>query len=176
MEQKSSLVFKIVVIGEELTGKSTLITTFSGFRPNWYLKYPGSSHLIPEFGIRLRKSAIQRKGSKAFSVFYQSAAGFLLIFSLCDRYSFTCLESWFDYFAELRINTVNKLLVVGTKADLAEKREVSFEEVQELLSKYDLNYIELSANDINQVELALGTLINGIVLNYQLEALNSTEP
>lgn len=169
MEKKERIVYKIIVIGEELTGKSTFIRTFLNIHCNWNLKYLETHYFTSEFEIKLSKSAIQRKGSREYSAFYRSAAGFLILFSLSDRYSFTCLESWFDLLSELKINKINKVLIVGTKSDLTNKRQVSFEEVQELLSKYDLNYMELSANDSDQIELALGILINTIIFNSQSE-------
>ena len=58
-------------------------------------------------------------------------------------------------------------MLIGNKADLAEKREVSFEEGQELANFYGIPFLETSAKDTINISETFLTLAKNV-----LEKLN----
>ena len=74
----------------------------------------------------------------------KAADGFLLIFAINDRESFTSLNERLK-----KINKNNKgnipLILVGNKCDLEDKREVNKQEAENFAKKYGAKYYETSA-------------------------------
>jgi len=54
-------------------------------------------------------------------------------------------------------------LLVGNKSDLNENREVQVLEIKELISRYNISYIEVSAKTGDSVKLAFESLTNLII-------------
>ena len=74
------------------------------------------------------------------------AMGVVWCFSICDKYSFDKLEEMLNNYIS-HANPDVPVIMVGTKADLNERREVSFEEAQKFAQNHGLEYIETSAKD-----------------------------
>lgn len=60
-------------------------------------------------------------------------------------------------------------LLVGNKCDLDDKRQVRFEEGQELAKSYGINFIETSAKNSNNIEIAFRDIAKAVLekVNYQ---------
>jgi 50S ribosomal subunit-associated GTPase HflX len=67
-------------------------------------------------------------------------------------------------------------LLVGNKSDLAESRAVNQNEINELISKYSFDYVEISAKTGNFVKTAFETLTKLIMIkNDELSRLNKSK-
>ena len=82
---------------------------------------------------------------------YRNASLGILVYSICSLESFNNLENWIK---QLRIKApLAKIILLGNKIDLKDKREVSYKEGKEICDKYNLEYfMEVSAkNDLKGV-------------------------
>jgi len=70
------------------------------------------------------------------------AHGYLILFDLTNRDSFTHVEKWMDEIKKEGVLSP-KIVLVGTKCDLT--RAVPLEEIQEYCTKNSLSYIEISS-------------------------------
>jgi Ras-related protein Rab-1A len=84
---------------------------------------------------------------------YRGVHGFFVLFDCTDREnSFQRVPKYFEDFNENANDDVPKILV-ATKIDLADQRQVSFEEAKQLADQLGVPYIETSAkNDMNVSE------------------------
>lgn len=147
-QEKSSLSFKIIVIGNSGVGKTCLSLRA--------LKGSFSSDSIPTIGfeflnlmVKLREKVISLQiwdtcGQEAYqsvvSKFYKRAAMAILVYSIDDRNSFENLDTWLK---ELRDNASPevKVALVGNKIDLGSQRVVSKEEALQYKQSRNIDLI-----------------------------------
>jgi len=115
-------------------------------------------------------------GSKICLVaFYRGADSCVLVHDITDAKSFDNLESWMDEFlvhAAPRNADSFPFVVLGNKADLAKKRQVTTAKAQAWCqSKGDIPYYETSAKEALNVEQAFQT----IAKNALQQESNSTK-
>ena len=83
--------------------------------------------------------------SSLITNFYRSSSLDIIVYSIVERNSFTDLDLWVK---ELKFNNSpdNKLILVGNKLDLAEKREIKYEEGKKFAEDYGfIDFFETSA-------------------------------
>jgi GTPase SAR1 family protein len=72
------------------------------------------------------------------------------VFSVAERETFQDLETWLN---EVDRHAENKpIIIVGNKADLVERRQVSFEEANNFAGSKGLLYMEVSAKNHESTE------------------------
>eukprot|EP00350_Pseudokeronopsis_sp_OXSARD2_P011099 CAMPEP_0170557756 /NCGR_PEP_ID=MMETSP0211-20121228/29842_1 /TAXON_ID=311385 /ORGANISM="Pseudokeronopsis sp., Strain OXSARD2" /LENGTH=99 /DNA_ID=CAMNT_0010869059 /DNA_START=150 /DNA_END=449 /DNA_ORIENTATION=- len=84
----------------------------------------------------------------------------MIVFSIDNRRSFDDCLHWIS---EIRINATEKtkIMLIGNKYDLEEKRVISVEEAQDFAKKYDIEYMETSAKtsfNVYEAFKLLGTM------------------
>lgn len=94
------------------------------------------------------------------SAYYRGAVGALLMYDITKYQTFANVEKWFE---ELRNNAESNIVVmlVGNKSDLKPLRAVSQEEATAFAEKHGIAFIETSALDSSNVELAFHKVITG---------------
>lgn len=96
-------------------------------------------------------------GQEAFQAitrtYYKGAVGALLVYDITRRDTFTHLVSWLE---QVKQNCMKDIVVImiGNKKDLESKRQVSYEEGEELARQYRLMFLETSAKTAFNVEEA----------------------
>ena len=70
----------------------------------------------------------------------------LIVYDITDKVTWKRAKEWMDYVRD-EAKGYDKVLVIGSKKDLADKREVSYEEANNECMMYGYNYIETSAKD-----------------------------
>jgi len=95
------------------------------------------------------------------SAYYRGAVGALLVYDIAKRVTFENVERWLK---ELRDHAVPNIVVmlVGNKSDLRHLRAVTTEEAKAFAEKNSLSFIETSALDSTNVELAFLTILKEI--------------
>ena len=79
--------------------------------------------------------------------------GFLLVFAINDKNSFDLIPSKIERIIKVKHDEASPMILVGNKQDLANKREVSYDEAKKLADSWNIEYIETSArNNINCYE------------------------
>jgi len=168
--KKNAAVHKVIVVGAGGTGKSALTLQFmydefvvdheptkaDSYRKN--VTIPGEAE---ESAIDILDTAGQEDYAAIRDNYLRSGEGFLCVFALDDRVSFTEVADFHDQI--LRVHEQGKpMILVGNKADLADSRAVSTEEGRILAQKWGIPYIETSAKTKNNVDKAFFDLMRNI--------------
>ena len=74
----------------------------------------------------------QERFKSISSAFYRGSAGVIVCYDITDRESFDDVANWIAGVESNNSDKSMKLILVGTKADQADRRAVSFEEGQQL--------------------------------------------
>uniref|UniRef100_A0A8C2VFC4 RAB42, member RAS onco family n=1 Tax=Chinchilla lanigera TaxID=34839 RepID=A0A8C2VFC4_CHILA len=115
------------------------------------------------------KTALLRRyvaGTCITRSFYRNVAGVLLVYDVTNRRSFEHIQDWH---AEVLATQGPRVifLLVGHKSDLQSSRCVSLEEAEALAASLGSAFIETSARNDCNVELAFDTLTDAILQALQ---------
>ena len=172
--------FKVVLIGDSGVGKSNLLSRFT--RNEFALD--SKSTIGVEFATKsivadgktikaqIWDTAGQERYRAITSAYYRGAVGALLVYDLTKHATFENVERWLK---ELRDHAEANIVVmlVGNKSDLKPQRAVPTEEAMAMAEQHNLAFIETSALDATNVDLAFETIlieIYRIVTRKTLEA------
>ena len=94
------------------------------------------------------------------SAYYRGAVGALLAYDITNAKSFDNVKLWLR---ELKTYAKNDIVImlVGNKVDLVENREVKKEDAAKFAQENHLAFIETSALDGHNVDLAFERVIQG---------------
>ena len=163
---------KIVFLGNNSTGKSSLILRFlyDKFydRPtntDFYFK-------IMEINNKIIKAQIcEEYAPRHFSIRecdYKKTHGAIIIYDITDINSFENAKYWIELIKKIsKVKT--EYILVGNKCDDEPKRKVKVEEGKNLADEYGIKFFECSAKDNINVDEIFYLLLNDIVENFEKE-------
>jgi len=171
--------FKVVLIGDSGVGKSNLLSRFTRNEFNLESK----STIGVEFATRsiqcdsktikaqIWDTAGQERYRAITSAYYRGAVGALLVYDISKAVSYENVERWLN---ELRDHADSNIVImlVGNKSDLRHLRAVQTEQAAAFAEKHGLSFIETSALDSTNVELAFQRILTEI---YHIVAVNKLE-
>ena len=173
-ELKTDLTIKIIVLGSSEVGKTCILNRYfnNEFKEN-SLSTIGIDFQTKFFKFEDKKikanytdTAGQEK-FRAISVNYlKGTNGVILVFDLTNRESFDLLDSWMDELKNNNKMDISKVLI-GNKADLADKIEVPKEEIENFTKKVNCEYFECSAKTGQNVSEALDEIAKITFLNMK---------
>ena len=164
---------KIMVLGESMVGKTSLITRYTDD------KFGG--RYLCTVGIDFQKKKIEKNGKRVLlqiwdtagqerfrnvtKNYFQASQGFVLAYDINSKESFEKVQYWVE---EIKSNAEEKIkcILIGTKCDL-DKREVSEEEGQNLGQKYGYKFLETSAKENININETFETLVSEIMDNFK---------
>jgi len=161
--------FKVVLIGDSGVGKSNLLSRFTRNQFNLESK----STIGVEFATRSIKcdektikaqiwdTAGQERYRAITSAYYRGAVGALLVYDISKAQTYENVERWLN---ELRDHADSNIVImlVGNKSDLRHLRAVPAEQAAALAERHNLSFIETSALDSTNVELAFQRILTEI--------------
>ena len=159
----------MLIIGDSAVGKSCLLLQFSDqtFSDN-YVSTIGVDFKIRTMEVNGRQVKLQiwdTAGQERFQSitanYYHGSHAIAIVYDITDRKSFENLRKWINDVDRLANPQVCKL-VVGNKADLEEKRQVSREEGRAFADNLGVPFLETSAKtamNVNQMFLQMCTAI-----------------
>jgi small GTP-binding protein len=161
--------FKVVLIGDSGVGKSNLLSRFTRNEFNLESK----STIGVEFATRsiqvdgktikaqIWDTAGQERYRAITSAYYRGAVGALLVYDIAKHMTYENVERWLK---ELRdhADTNIVIMLVGNKSDLKHLRAVPTEEATAFAERNGLSFIETSALDSTNVELAFQNILTEI--------------
>ena len=103
--------------------------------------------------LQIWDTAGQERFRTITSSYYRGAHGIIVVYDVTDLESFNNVKQWLHEIDRYASDSVNKLLV-GNKSDLVDKRKISAEAGQELAGSIGIDFIETSAKESTNVELA----------------------
>merc|ERR1719217_845694 len=158
--------FKVVLIGDSGVGKSNLLSRFT--RNEFCLE--SKSTIGVEFATRsiqvdgktikaqIWDTAGQERYRAITAAYYRGAIGALLVYDITRRESFENCERWLR---ELRAHADPSIvaMLVGNKCDLRGRKAVDVEDAKDFAEDNNLAFIETSAKDATNVDLAFETIL-----------------
>jgi len=176
-EDDYDYLFKIVLIGDSGVGKSNLLTRFTKNEFNLESKttigVEFATKTMSAEGKVIKAQIWDTAGQERYraitSAYYRGAVGALLMYDITKYQTFANVEKWFE---ELKNNAEPSIVVmlVGNKSDLKPLRAVSQEEATAFAEKHGIAFIETSALDSSNVELAFHKVITEIYQNLSKRA------
>ena len=162
MSASSKNTFRYIIIGDTEVGKSSLLLQFTERQFNYEhdmtigVEMGSRSVSINNRQVKLEiwDTAGQESYLSITRSYYRGADGCLLVFDISSRSSFESLSMWLS---EARQNSNNPnlvILMIGNKADLETKRQVSYQEAKDFADANQLTFLELSAKNYEEVEAA----------------------
>lgn len=180
--------FKIIIIGDSYTGKTTVFKKFCDKEPekdktdeNVHRPTIGVDFKIKELKLHgkdiklhLWDTAGQEKFRSIISSFYKGNDCVIFCYDTTNKESFDNIEHWL-YECD-KFNSDRKIvkILIGNKIDNSEERKVSYEEGLKIANENNMEFFEISA--INNKEL--GTIIStvaGLILTMYEENVEKVE-
>jgi len=174
--------FKVVLIGDSGVGKSNLLSRFTRNEFN----IDSKSTIGVEFATRsiqvdsktikaqIWDTAGQERYRAITSAYYRGAVGALLVYDISKHQTYENVTRWLK---ELREHADANIVImlVGNKSDLRHLRAVPTEEAKAFASENHLSFIETSALDASNVELAFQNILTEIYRIVSSKALDSAD-
>ena len=143
------LTFKIIVIGDPGVGKSCL--TGRAVKDKFEDKYaPTIGFEFLTFSVKIEDKIIKLQiwdtcGQETYrsliSNFYRNASLAMMVYSIDSKESFSHINTWLKE-VKLQSHPDVKIILIGNKKDLEEKREVTYEEAKKFKEESQLLYFE----------------------------------
>ncbi|KAJ5676076.1 hypothetical protein N7462_008973 [Penicillium macrosclerotiorum] len=173
---------QLVLIGDSGVGKSNLLSRFTRNEFNLDSK----STIGVEFATRsiqvdsktikaqIWDTAGQERYRAITSAYYRGAVGALLVYDISKHQTYDNVNRWLK---ELRDHADSNIVImlVGNKSDLRHLRAVPTEEAKQFASENNLSFIETSALDASNVELAFQNILTEIYRIVSSKALDNGE-
>jgi len=162
--------FKIVLIGDESTGKSALLLRLADdVFVDRYISTIGvdfKMKIIDYDGkaikLQLWDTAGQERFRQCTSATYRGAHGILCCYDVTSRESFDHVSNWMDQIAVHSGKPVVKILI-GNKCD-RQDRMVAWEEGSTLAEAFDAEFFETSAKESINVAEAVAAMTEDMIL------------
>ena len=173
-ELKTDLTMKIIVLGSSEVGKTCILNRYfnNEFKEN-SLSTIGIDFQTKFFKFEDKKIKVNytdtagQEKFRAISVNYlKGTNGVILVFDLTNKESFDLLDTWMDELKNNNKMDISKVLI-GNKADLADKIEVPKEEIDNFTKKVGCEYFECSAKTGQNVSEALDEIAKITFMNMK---------
>ena len=146
--------YKIMVLGETKVGKTSLIKRYTkDIFGGVYLSTVGVDFQdkiieIEDKKVRLQiwDSAGQEKFRNVTRSYFHSTDGFVLVYDIADKESFSKISFWMSYIKNYAPEN-SKIILVGNKNDLHSERHVSIEEGENYAKKLNIKFFEACAKE-----------------------------
>ncbi|XP_026139044.1 ras-related protein Rab-11A-like [Carassius auratus] len=168
-EDEYDYLFKVVLIGDSGVGKSNLLSRFTRNEFNLESK----STIGVEFATRsihvegktvkaqIWDTAGQERYRAITSAYYRGAVGALLVYDIAKHLTYENAERWLKELQDHADSNI-VIMLVGNKSDLRHLRAVPMDEAKAFAEKHGLSFLETSALDSSNVELAFQTILTEI--------------
>lgn len=151
--------YKVVVLGSGGVGKSALTVKF--VTGQFVEKYDPTieDFYRKEIDVDNNPSILEildTAGTEQFAsmrdLYIKNGQGFLLIYSLLNRQTFTDLKPMRDQILRVKNSDSVPLILVGNKSDMFDEREVSANEAKVLAEEWSCPHFETSAKNNSNVD------------------------
>ncbi len=184
MEQKQEYDehFKIILLGENAVGKSCLMHTYCGgtlYPFNDYMDTMGVDQKIQwinafnkKINLRIWDASGAPRIQKIVESYFRHVDGALICFDLTNKTSLWHVKEHVDRLRAVKENI--PMMLVGCKADLGQRREISSTQAKALADELGLAYFEVSALKKENVDQPFTQIIFEIHLCKQLHRIKPT--
>ena len=169
MSESSEMVFKIIIIGDASTGKTNILSKYL----NNKFEKDSKATIGVEFGNKIFEiknsrvncqiwdTAGQERYKSMTKAFYKGALGALIVYDISKKDTFDNVENWITDLKKSSDKKVS-IILIGNKNDLEESRQVKKEEGEMKAKEYGIAFLETSALNGNNIEIAFKTLVDEV--------------
>jgi len=144
--------FKLVFLGEQSVGKTSLITRFmydsfdSTYQATIGIDFLSKTMYLEDRTVRLQlwDTAGQERFRSLIPSYIRDSSVAVVVYDVCSKKTFEQTRKWVEDVRGERGNDVI-IVLVGNKTDLGDKREVTQQQGEEEAKKAGLMFIETSA-------------------------------
>ncbi|XP_069049839.1 ras-related protein Rab-41 isoform X6 [Lepisosteus oculatus] len=144
--------FKLVFLGEQSVGKTSLITRFmydsfdNTYQATIGIDFLSKTMYLEDRTIRLQlwDTAGQERFRSLIPSYIRDSAAAVVVYDIANLNSFQQTSKWIDDVRTERGSDVI-IMLVGNKTDLADKRQVSVEAAEKKARELNVMYVETSA-------------------------------
>jgi|TARA_B110000902_G_C14253449_1_gene566965 small GTP-binding protein len=168
-------VIKLITLGEAGSGKTTLVSSVCNqvktpsYQPTIGVEF--SVLYFQRGGKNLKLQFWDTAGQECFAPivksYYKNIAGVFYVIDLTSSRSLKNIDFWLNEFKNYS-NCETKMIVIGNKSD-SKRRIISKEEMEEKFREKKLLYIETSAKNNVNTDIALSKMIDYIIQNFELD-------
>lgn len=163
---------KLLLLGDSAVGKSSLLMRYcdNKFEQNFVItigvdfKMKTVTRGDKKLKLQVWDTAGQERFRTITPAYYRSAMGVILTYDITDAASFNNVEFWMNNLEAHGEANVQRVLV-GNKADLADKRQVPRERGEELARKHGMTLFETSAKTAEEVDSAFNHIADLVFEN-----------
>ncbi|KAI8876230.1 ras-domain-containing protein [Backusella circina FSU 941] len=144
--------FKLVFLGEQSVGKTSLITRFmydtfdNTYQATIGIDFLSKTMYLEDRTVRLQlwDTAGQERFRSLIPSYIRDSSVAVVVYDITSRASFQNTSKWID---DVRAERGSEVIIVlvGNKTDLNDKREVLFEEGEKKANDFKVMFIETSA-------------------------------
>ncbi len=168
-QPKDSLTFKIIIVGNSGVGKTSI--TNNAVKNVFFESYKATIGMeIFSLFVKVNHKIIKLQiwdtcGQEIYrsliTNFYRNSSLAIIVYSIDKKNSFKDIELWLK---ELRLYSSPdiKVILIGNKSDLKDKREVNYEEGHELAEKFGIKFYETSAKTGENIQEIFADSVNDI--------------
>ena len=183
--EKEDYKLKILVVGETGVGKTNLINRFTkDYFANDTKSTVGVECIFKTYQVNndiikvvIWDTAGQERFKSLTSAYYKGSKGVLIVYDITNLQTFEKIEQWLSEVKEKAGNEI-KVILVGNKLDLEDRREVTLDQSAEKASILNCPLMETSALDNTNVEKVFKELLieiyKDIKKNPELEGGDKT--
>lgn len=144
--------YKLVFLGDESVGKTSIITRFmydtfnDAYKVTIGIDFVSKTMYLDDRIVRLQlwDTAGQERFRSLIPSYIRDSSVAIVVYDITNRASFMNTEQWIDDIRTERGNDV-VIMLVGNKTDSQDMRKVSIEEGETQAQKYGVMFIETSA-------------------------------
>ncbi|KNC97466.1 hypothetical protein SpCBS45565_g02914 [Spizellomyces sp. 'palustris'] len=161
--------FKLVFLGEQSVGKTSLITRFmydtfdNTYQATIGIDFLSKTMYMEDRTVRLQlwDTAGQERFRSLIPSYIRDSSVAVVVYDITNRNSFMNTTKWVDDVRAERGNDVI-IVLVGNKTDLSDKRQVSTEEGEKKAKEFNVMYIETSAKAGYNVKALFRKIANAL--------------
>jgi len=143
---------KIVLLGDQSVGKTSLITRFmydtfdNTYQATIGIDFLSKTMYLEDRTVRLQlwDTAGQERFRSLIPSYIRDSSVAIVVFDITNRQSFLSTTKWIEDVRSERGNDVI-IVLVGNKADLSDKRQVTLEEATSKATSMNILFMETSA-------------------------------
>jgi len=174
---------KIVLLGDQSVGKTSLITRFmydtfdNTYQATIGIDFLSKTMYLEDRTVRLQlwDTAGQERFRSLIPSYIRDSSVAIVVFDITNRASFLSTSKWIDDVRSERGNDVI-IVLVGNKADLSDKRQVTLEEATAKSTQLNIMFMETSAkagHNVKSLFKKIAMSLPGMEQNQPTDAQNT---
>jgi len=174
---------KIVLLGDQSVGKTSLITRFmydtfdNTYQATIGIDFLSKTMYLEDRTVRLQlwDTAGQERFRSLIPSYIRDSSVAIVVFDITNRQSYLSTSKWIDDVRSERGNDVI-IVLVGNKADLSEKRQVTVEEATQKATQMNIMFMETSAkagHNVKSLFKKIAMSLPGMDNNVQADTQNA---